>query len=470
MNKNSNVDPSSGTPVQITISSGLAAGVKRWFWIFVGGLLALWLAYLVREIWVPLAIAFIIAMVLDPVVDRMERRGWKRGTASGVIFAGFFVVFGTALYFAIPAVVKQVQTISGQVTEYIPMAAEDTRDAKKAQEKAQGKLHQLLQKAHAPAYVEDAVKRSTASLGQTLRRSTSWLAEHGMDILSNLIWIVIIPIVTFYALKDFHLIFAKSLLLVPREKRDFVQIMVAEVSTIFAKFLRGLMIVSLLNGLATWVLLVVLRTPNAFTLGAIAGVLYSVPYLGALTTIVLVAGVAFLHGGIQYMLLVIALNVLLHQIIFDQIITPRILGGHVGLHPILSIIALLVGNVLLGILGMILAVPVAASIQMVVLTLVPKLNHEIAISPDIHSPPDTVESLSEETKTQQATADATAELHRTVSQVVEDIEAKAEAQRLENAESETGADAAAVEETAVEAMSGTGAAAGVRLEDIAVPE
>jgi predicted PurR-regulated permease PerM len=162
--------------------------------------------------------------------------------------------------------------------------------------------------------------------------------------------------------------------------------------------------------------------PNAFTLGAIAGVLYSVPYLGALLTIVLVSGVAFLAGGLKYMILVVGLNVLLHQILFDQIITPRILGSHVGLHPILSIVALLAGNVLLGILGMVLAVPVAASIQVVVLTLVPKLRHEVALSADAHAAPDTTASLSEETKEQQASTDATEELHRSVGQAVDNIE------------------------------------------------
>jgi len=125
------------------------------------------------------------------------------------------------------------------------------------------------------------------------------------------------------------------------------------------------------------------------------------------------------------MLLVVALSVLLHQIIFDQVITPRILGGHVGLHPILSIVALLAGNVLLGIIGMILAVPVAASIQVVVLTLVPKLRHDVAISADEHAPPDTTASISEETKDQQLSTDATEELHRSVNQAVEHIEEKA---------------------------------------------
>jgi predicted PurR-regulated permease PerM len=406
---------------QITFTPGQAQRARRWMWVALGVAFVVWLAYLVREIWMPLAIAFLIAMVLDPVVDRMERRGWSRAWAATLIFAGFFVTMGTLLYFAVPSVMRQSQAISDQVGKYLPQPG--------SQGKAEKSLNKLPGLTKAPPWVRTAVVRGTEQLSETITRSTRWLSAHGMEILSNLIWLIIIPIVTFYALKDFHLIFAKMLLLVPREKRDFVQTMVAEVTTIFAKFLRGLMLVSFLNGLATWVLLLLLRTPNAFMLGAIAGVLYSIPYLGALITIVLVAGVSFLHGGLQYMLLVVALNILLHQIIFDQLITPRILGGHVGLHPILSIIALLAGNVLLGILGMILAVPVAACIQLIVLTLVPKLGHEIEIPANLHEKPDTVASLSAETKDQQAQRDATEELHRSVSEAVENIEAKAEAEQ-----------------------------------------
>jgi predicted PurR-regulated permease PerM len=420
-------------PIQISVSARLAHTLRHGFWVALGLGLLVWFLYLVREIWLPLAIAFLIAMVLDPVVDRMEARGWSRLKGSLLIFFSFFAVVGATLYFAVPAVVHQAQEISGQIQQYLPTPGDPKSDAK-----AQKSLNKMLDKSNAPPFVRMAVERGTVQLSETITRSTNWLSAHAMEVLSNLIWLVIIPIVTFYALKDFHLIFAKSLLLVPRQKRDFVQTMVAEVTAIFGKFLRGLMLVSALNGAATWVLLMLLRTPNAFTLGAIAGVLYTVPYLGAVLTIVLVAGVALMHGGLQYMLLVVVLNVLLHQFLFDQIITPRILGGHVGLHPILSIVALLAGNVLLGILGMLLAVPVAASIQMVILTMVPKLRHEIDIPNNIHELPDSVASLERETKKTQMDRDATEELHRSVSEAVDHIEAKAGAEEPAPADGQYG--------------------------------
>ncbi len=391
--------------------------MRRWIWSILGIAALLYIAYLVRDIWLPLAIAFLIAMVLDPVVDRMERRGWSRLTATLLIFVAFIAGLGALLYFAIPPVMAQAGDLYGKVSQYIPFPGRQ-----KAAEEA---IAHALHRARIGGFAQTAVLRAAGQAGDTLARSGAWIADHAMAVASNLVWLVIIPIVTFYALKDFHLILAKSMLLVPRERRDFVQSMVSEVTTIFARFLRGLMLVSFLNGLATWLLLLILRTPNAFTLGAIAGVLYSVPYFGPLVTILLVAGVAFLHGGLSYTLLVVAANILLHQLLFDQVITPRILGGHVGLHPILSIIALLVGNLLLGIIGMLLAVPVAASIQLVVLTLVPKLSQEIDISTTLHNGAAEVKVREEETKEEHVERDATEELHGSVIQAVEAIEAKA---------------------------------------------
>lgn len=413
--------PEYGRLVQIIVDPGLWPRLRRLTWIALGVMLVTWLAYLVREIWLPLAAAFLIAMVLDPVVDRMERRRWSRLAATTVIFLAFFAVVGTLLYFSTPVIARQATEISAQARLYIPSKDNPGADRR---------LERALNKAHAPAWVHAAVERGMIGLQQSFTRSTDWLSAHAFELASNLIWLVIIPIVSFYALKDFHLIFAKSLLLVPRDKRDFAQTMVAEVTTIFARFIRGLCLVSFLNGTATWILLMALRVPNSFFLGAAAGMLYTIPYLGAIVTIVLVAGVTLTIPGVtlSYVLLVIGLNILLHQFLFDQIISPRILGGHVGLHPILSIVALLAGNVLLGILGMLLAVPIAASIQMVVLALVPKLNHEIALSQDIHEPADTRADLEEETKDRQIQVDATEHLHTAVSQAVDNLEREVEAQ------------------------------------------
>src|SRR5579862_1202768 len=158
--------------------------------------------------------------------------------------------------------------------------------------------------------------------------------------------------------------------------------------------------------------------PTALLLGIIAGLLYSVPYIGAVLTVAITAAVAFFGGGPHLMLIAVGVSIVLHQILFDQIISPRVLGAHVGLHPILSIIALLIGNLLLGIIGMILAVPVAGCIQIAVLAVLPKLAVDVEIPavsdrPVVTDPDDPSQE-----------GDATEQMKQVVSSVVGDIEAE----------------------------------------------
>jgi predicted PurR-regulated permease PerM len=382
---------------------------KRWIWILVAVALTLYILFLLREIILPLAIAFLIAMVLDPIVDRLEQRGWSRLKGTIFIYAVFAGALAAAIFFLGPVVVQQAQALGTKIDQLLP-------------DRSQEGVERTLRQTDLPPMVQEALARAADQISVAVSRSGQWIAEHAIEIFANLIWVIVIPIVAFYALKDFHLILAKGLLLVPRDRRDFVQTLVADISLIMAKYIRALAFLSFLNGLATFVLLLLLGVPNALMLGVIAMILYAVPYIGAIITVALITAVAFVTGGMQFAAIVFILIMLVQQILFDYIITPRLLGDRVGLHPILAIIALLSGNVLLGLIGMIIAVPVAASIQVAILAVVPKLRKEIDLSAPPDSKPDTVESLQQETKEQHQELDATEELHRTVAEAVENIE------------------------------------------------
>lgn len=400
---------------QVTVWVPEAREARAWLLRAMGLLFVLYLAYVVREIWLPLGLAFLVALVLDPVVDRMEARGWKRASATAFIFGSFLLIVAGLIVLALPYVVSQSMALQEGFNRYFP----DT---------SHNGLVKSFHKLHLPDWVANIGVRVFDGIRANLAQSSTWLTEYGMRFLSNLVWVVIVPIVAFYALRDFHVILAKGLLIVPPQRRNVVQTAVTEISAVFARFLRGLAIVSVMNGVATWLLLLILRVPSALVLGIVAGVLYGVPYLGAILTTVLTAAVAFLAGGVQLMAFAVGASVVLHSVVFDQIITPRILGGHVGLHPILSIVALLAGNLVLGIIGMILAVPIAACIQIAVLALVPKLGHEIEL-PSPASAGTTVARLEAETTEDHLEADAATDIHQMVTNAVENVEKEVEAEK-----------------------------------------
>lgn len=358
--------------LEIRINASEGGRWRRTGLLLLGLLFALYVGYVVREIWLPLMIAFLIAMVLDPLVDKMESRGWSRLKGAVVIYALFFALLGGGLTLAVPAVVDQTTKISREIGQYLPS---DT--GKNAESETRHKLKGLLVRIHATPVVENTVLRASGQISNAFTHANSWFGKAAEGALSNLLWVIIIPLVSFYALKDLHLIYARLLLLIPRQNRATTQNLLNEVSAIFVRYLRGLMIVCGLNAVATFALLWCFNVPNAAGLGAISGVMYMVPYVGAALTILLVGGVCLMAG--KQVLLIVFLMVLLHHVFFDQIVTPRIVGQHVGLHPILSIVALLMGASLLGIPGMILAVPIAATVQMIVLAIFPKLSSPIEV-------------------------------------------------------------------------------------------
>lgn len=385
--------------------------VTRFVLVLAAICITVYIAYLARDIWLPLLLAFVIATVLDPVVDRMEARGWSRAKAAAFIFGSFILITAGLVYLSIPILVHEGQMLQEGFAKHFPDMSKRGLD---------GSLHEM----GVPVAIRNMAIPAFLSFQQGVQKSSNWFTLYGLPFLSNLIWVVLVPIVAFYALRDFHVMLGKGLLLVPKKRRDLVQTFVAEVSTVFAKYLRGLVIVSIANGVATAILLAVLGVPSALLLGILAGILYTVPYIGAILTIVITAGVAFISGGLQSMVLVTALSILLHQVIFDQIVVPRVVGGQVGLHPILSIIALLIGNILFGIVGMILAVPFAACIQIGVLVLIPKLRHEIEVNTDPDALVAETAELSEDAKRRQIQTDESHDLHESVNKAVDNIEEK----------------------------------------------
>ena len=393
---------------QITFAVPPTATLRRWALKLALIALLCYLVYIVREIWLPLGLALILAMVLSPVIDRMEARGWKRAAATMFVFLSFLLITVGLAVLATPYLYHEAQEIQAQFNKFFPNLTKSG-------------LFKSFKEMNAPDVVAEYGSSAIDYVSKSLKRSTSPLMDVGLRFASNLIWVVIIPIVTYYIIRDYHIILTKALLVAPAKHRPTVQSAVTETTSIFGKYLRGLGIVSLANGIVTWAVLEILGVPSAVLLGCIAGLLYSVPYIGAILTVVLTAIISFLGGGFNLMLISVIASTVLHQIIFDQIVSPRILGGHVGLHPILSIIALLAGNLLLGIVGMILAVPVAACIQIAVITMIPKLAVEVDLPTPIAGP-DSAEIRNEEALEVAKEIDASEKMKEVVAMAVEEIE------------------------------------------------
>jgi predicted PurR-regulated permease PerM len=353
----------------------------RGLWIAAGILLLAGFLFLVRESLPPFVIAFAIAALLDPLLDRMQRAGLSRRVAALLTFVVFLGVFLGVCIVLVPMAIKQATELAGNVPAYFQQFSDWVRSFAAQHEP-------LLRRFHLPTTTNDWLGQYHLQIEGFLRTLVARTFSLLSAWLSKVAWLAIIPIVTFYLMQDIDAIRLRALSLLPDPHRDRVSRVGTEVGAVFAGYLRGLCIVcagyAVVSGI---VLTLIFHLPYALIISLLAGILYAVPYIGAVATVALGTLVALTADPSAGYVLGVAAALLAINQFFDQVITPRIVGGLVGLHPVVSLFALTAAGNLFGLTGMILAVPVAASIQVILLHLFPALRKPLPVEEPPRRPP-----------------------------------------------------------------------------------
>lgn len=338
-------------------------------------LLFLWV---VAPILPPFIIAFVLAALLDPTVRFLEGRGRSRMRAILTLYALGAALFILIAIVLVPHVIAQIQGLTRNFNNYSAQINDSANSMLQHFSPLLDKFG-IKQKS-----LQDLVQKSgpvQAAIAAALGGLTLFL----QSIMSRIFWLIIIPLSTFFILRDYPTIRARIIFLFPEAYQDRIDEMSREIIEVFGAYLRGLAKICGLFALVAFVLFSLLGVRYALFLGLVAGAFYAVPYVGQLFNAVATGTVAYLmeqhtvlfffHPGSNSMgyALTVALCAILLQNIFDQIVYPRVVGGSVGLHPVVSIFALMAGATLFSIWGMLIAVPVAASIQILLTSFFPKL-------------------------------------------------------------------------------------------------
>lgn len=336
-------------------------------WAALALLALLYFLYLVREILLPFLIAYFAAALLDPLLDRMQRRGWSRGLAALVVFAIFLLIFTGVALVIIPTAVHQTTEFVANVPAYYTALMDQLQMTLGAQQ-------DLLRRFNLPTTSDEILARYQAQITRVLQNLLSRLLQFFAGSVSGLAWLALIPLITFYMLLEIDPLRARVVHLVPAAHRSRFLELAERIGAVFSGYVRGLIIVCAGYGVVTGVVLALaFRLPYALMIGLISALLYAVPYVGALAIVAVGGLVAFAANSAPgFVITVVATLIVINQL-FDQFIYPRVVGGQAGLHPLASIFALTAGGQLFGLWGMILAVSVAASIQVVLVTVWPQL-------------------------------------------------------------------------------------------------
>jgi len=316
------------------------------------------LVYLLSPILSPFLAAAILAYISNPLVGRLERlrmARWKLGRTVAtllvmLLLAGAFLL---VLLIVLPLLQKELLLIAQRLPTYI--------DA------LRGRIEPLLLQHFGVALDFNAAKLQQAltahwqTAGDVAGKLLGIVTSRGMALLGWLISLLLVPVVMFYLLRDWHGLVSRVSDLVPRRWHGKVTLIATEIDRVLAEFLRGQLSVMLLMALFYSTGLWLAGLELALPIGLLAGLLGFVPYLGISTGLLLATLAALLQfptlGGLLPVLLVFGLG----QAV-EGILTPALVGERIGLHPVAVIFALLAGGQLFGFTGVLLAIPVSAAV------------------------------------------------------------------------------------------------------------
>ncbi|MEM7488691.1 MAG: AI-2E family transporter [Pseudomonadota bacterium] len=319
----------------------------------------------------PFIVGGAIAYILDPLADRLEALGLPRVAATAVItLVGVLALLG-AVAFLIPLLIEQTQTLVSRAPVYFT-ALRDWLTTRFPAIGAEGGI----------------VQTGLADLGEMVRERGGALAQQVVQglfgVVNALVFVVVVPVVAFYMLLDWDNMVARVDTLLPRDHVGTIRRLASEIDRTLASFVRGQLTVCLILGTFYSAALLMVGLQFGLVVGAIAGLITFIPYVGALVGGALAIGLAlFQFWGVGetstdwLSIGLVAAIFVAGQFLEGNILTPKLVGSSVGLHPVWLLFALSAFGTIYGFVGMLVAVPVAAALGVVARFLVAEYQDSI---------------------------------------------------------------------------------------------
>jgi predicted PurR-regulated permease PerM len=311
---------------------------------------ALWF---LGSVMLPFLVAGAIAYFLDPIADRLERMGLGRATATEIITLVAALTFVLLVLAVIPLLVQQLAALinatpamAAQFEAFITRQFPDLSDSTSV-------MRQSL------AQIASAIQARGGALAQGLLTSV-------LSVVSWILFLVVVPVVAFYLLMDWDHMVARIDELLPRDHAPVIRQLAREVDVVLAGFVRGQLTVCLILGAYYAVALMSAGLQFGLIVGAIAGVTTVIPFIGALIGGALAIGIAmYQFWGDWFQIGLVAAIFGIGQFMEGNVLTPRLVGKSVGLHPVWLMLALSIFGAIFGFAGLLVAVPMAACLGVV---------------------------------------------------------------------------------------------------------
>ena len=327
--------------------------------LIIGGLaLFLWILYLLKPVVIPFIIAFFIAYLFSPLVDRLQKIGLPRWLSIGTVFIGIGVAVTMAFWYIVPLIWKQLVIARDSIpvginwinSTFLPWVS-NTFNVEQME----------IDTNHMSTIVMDYIQTNYST--DSLQAMALRIAQSGLNFIQIGGTVVLIPIIAFYFLLDWRRMLDSLRRLIPRPYEKTTLEIVTECHSVLGAFVKGQFLVMILLGIVYAVGLQLIGLDVGLIIGMIAGLASIIPYLGFAVGIVAAVIATLLQFGVDWMQLALVLVVfMIGQGVEGYVLQPFLLGDKIGLSPVAVVFAVLAGAQLAGFLGMLIALPVAAVI------------------------------------------------------------------------------------------------------------
>lgn len=339
-----------------------------------------WLLYLLAPVLTPFVAAGLLAYIGDPLADRLQKLRLPRTIAVVSVFLLTFLFIGLLLLLVLPLIRTQVTALLDALPGIIAEAEQV-----------------WLPRVSAFLDIEDGENIGIAAfMSRYSDMAGSWsttilmsLSRSGGALAAAVISLFLIPIITFYLLRDWDLIISRLGALVPSRQRDTIFGLARETDDVLGAFLRGQVLVMLALSIIYAAGLSLVGLEFAIAIGVVAGLVSFVPYLGFVFGILLAGLTVVLEPDPLWRLGGVIATFWIAQVIEGSVLTPKLVGDRIGLHPVIVIFSIAAGGQLFGFFGILLALPAAAVLSVLVRF---AYRNYLAEHPDVRLDTDTGES------------------------------------------------------------------------------
>ena len=333
-------------------------------------LTSLWLLVTLGSLLAPFILALVLAYILDPAVDRLERR-LPRTAAILVLAVPLVTLVVLALTLGLPALARQIEDLiagAPEALERVIAWLEGMRERLLAlripllNEVALERLRALDRE-----QVVAVLEARQEEIARRIWQGVLGLGRGIGTVLTVFGYVVLTPVLTFYLLKDWDTARARVQELIPNDRKTRWSAFAAEYDRLLSRYLRGQVVAATAVGVLTWLGLWIVGFPYSGLVGTVAGVFNLVPYLGLVVSLIPALVIALVSGSVAANLIKLAIVFGIVQFLDGSVVGPRIVGGSVGIHPVWVILALAVGGFFFGFVGLLVAVPGAVLVKLLVI-------------------------------------------------------------------------------------------------------